>query len=678
MDRALALNPGYTWALGTKGEALRQMGRHEEAIQVLDQALAANPEYVFALTSKGEALRQLDRYEEAIQAFDQALALRPDYDWALGSKGEALRQLGRYEEALTFLNQAVSLDPGYAWALGRQGETLHTLERYEEALEAFDRALELSPEDAWVLPRKGEALRMLNRHEEALAVFDQALEASPDEAWIWASKGETLRMLDRYEEALEAEDWALELSPGYAWATAAKGQALLGLGRNEDAVETLKAALELEPENAWALAGMANALQQLDRYRESLEAIERAVELAPYDAWNNAFQGVMLLGTAHHEEALALLQRAVEQDPTIDWAQSHLGRTCYRLAGKHRQAMIDVEREQEPATAEDEKAAALELYKKAVEAAERAVVLNSGDTTWHTWLAESLRGLERKLPERAQYEYQWVIDTVGEMESLDHWAAGDAGWCHYRLGNHEAAERLLVEALGLKRDEPRSRTTIGLQLDLAQVVLLGGRYTLGLQQYSKALDLAGSKEPLVRRGLLDWSLFELEYETSQNKKLAEIPQVKRVLSIMYEAAGRCCYELGDWATAERMLARALAWRKDERKGEPYSAAVAGLQFELARAMTRGGRHAEGISQYERALEDMAGIDELHERRDLLERAKTDLREASAQDEGLAASPEIQQVLSRLEEAYEEVKAELEQAGFDAEPDEEWGEIASSL
>jgi tetratricopeptide (TPR) repeat protein len=267
-----------------------------------------------------------------------------------------------------------------------------------------------------------------------------------------------------------------------------------------------------------------------------------------------------------------------------------------------------------------------------------------------------------------------VIDRVGKMESLDHWAAGDAGWCHYRLGNYEAAERLLVEALGLKRDEPRSRTAIGLQLDLAQVVLSGGRYTLGLQQYSNALDLARDKEALVRRGLLDWSLFELEYETSQNKELAEIPQVKRVLSIMYEAAGRCCYELGDWARGERMLARALAWRE----GEPFSAAVAGLQFALALAMTRGGRREEGISQYERALEDATKISEPQERRDLLEQAQMDLKEASTEDEDLGASPEIQQVLSRLEEAYKEIEAELEQAGIVAEGDEEWGDIASLL
>ena len=56
--------------------------------------------------SKGFALYELGRYEEAIECYDKAIELDPDYADAWKHKGDALYELGRYEEAIECYDKA--------------------------------------------------------------------------------------------------------------------------------------------------------------------------------------------------------------------------------------------------------------------------------------------------------------------------------------------------------------------------------------------------------------------------------------------------------------------------------------------------------------------------------------------------------------------------------------------
>ena len=136
LDQALAQDPKNAWALDSKGAALFQLGRFDEAVTALDQALALDPKNAWALASKGEALRMLGRFDEAVTALDQALALDPKNAWALASKGEALLMLGRFDEAVTALDQALALDPKNAGALASKGLALLQLDHFDEAVTA--------------------------------------------------------------------------------------------------------------------------------------------------------------------------------------------------------------------------------------------------------------------------------------------------------------------------------------------------------------------------------------------------------------------------------------------------------------------------------------------------------------------------------------------------------------
>ncbi len=98
--RELSANPDHLGALQLKALCLNDLGRCDEAVEILDKILERRGDDVFALVGKGYGLLGSERYAEAIGCFDQALDLDPHVKEAKIYKGMALYLSGRYQEAL--------------------------------------------------------------------------------------------------------------------------------------------------------------------------------------------------------------------------------------------------------------------------------------------------------------------------------------------------------------------------------------------------------------------------------------------------------------------------------------------------------------------------------------------------------------------------------------------------
>ncbi|MCO8306383.1 tetratricopeptide repeat protein, partial [Streptomyces sp. RKCA744] len=76
--------------LGERGEVHRFAGRYEEAIALYDQALALDPGYAWALGSRALANEALGRRAEALADLERAVELRPGYAWAVAQRERLL------------------------------------------------------------------------------------------------------------------------------------------------------------------------------------------------------------------------------------------------------------------------------------------------------------------------------------------------------------------------------------------------------------------------------------------------------------------------------------------------------------------------------------------------------------------------------------------------------------
>ncbi|WNV03977.1 tetratricopeptide repeat protein [Candidatus Methylospira mobilis] len=84
-DRAVILEIGYAPAWHGRAVALKELGRHEEAVASFNRALELDPENAETLSNRAITLRELKRFDEALASFELASLINPDYPFLQGN-----------------------------------------------------------------------------------------------------------------------------------------------------------------------------------------------------------------------------------------------------------------------------------------------------------------------------------------------------------------------------------------------------------------------------------------------------------------------------------------------------------------------------------------------------------------------------------------------------------------
>ena len=214
IDRGPEFDRGYT----VRGEALMELGKKDEGLEVIKRGTEVGEGYLRARLVYGIRLKQAGQYNEAAVELGKVLKLDPDHPSALHNLGEVYREMGSETAALATLRKAwdVSKDPRSANSLGN---LLLTMGREGEALEYFTKAYNVKPyailarnlaENYEKLGQADEASRW---YKIALDGFDQELLKGGARADLLNGRSFCLAKLDRFEEAFADIDEAMKLKP---------------------------------------------------------------------------------------------------------------------------------------------------------------------------------------------------------------------------------------------------------------------------------------------------------------------------------------------------------------------------------------------------------------------------------------------------------------------------------
>jgi DNA-binding winged helix-turn-helix (wHTH) protein/tetratricopeptide (TPR) repeat protein len=172
LAHAVALNASSVEALGTFGQFLSAMGRHEEAIEAMQQAHRLDPRSVETLQHLAIVYWMAGQSERALEAVDDSLKVLPGSARAHYGRMLILDQLGRREEAMA--------------------ERLTTLRGLSVAQGLAEQVEELARSKGW---------------REAMAVWIALLERTnrwEGAAQQWMTVGESSRALDALEHCVQA------------------------------------------------------------------------------------------------------------------------------------------------------------------------------------------------------------------------------------------------------------------------------------------------------------------------------------------------------------------------------------------------------------------------------------------------------------------------------------------
>lgn len=190
---------GRLWACYS--EALRELGRYQEALAAARQALNSEPHVVSWRIELGLALKGLGRDDEAERCFRDVLAADPNQAAAWNNLGILLFERGCFSEARACYERVLALRPHHLEALVNAGALLFELGELEQARDCCARAVELAPN--MVAARRGLAVaeRAFGNPREALAQLEYALTLAPEDAATALKMAGVLGDLGRFEEA---------------------------------------------------------------------------------------------------------------------------------------------------------------------------------------------------------------------------------------------------------------------------------------------------------------------------------------------------------------------------------------------------------------------------------------------------------------------------------------------
>jgi tetratricopeptide (TPR) repeat protein len=359
LEGVLERDPENLNALRELMAALAQLGRHDEAVAVIERTLELDDRPAPILVLHAQIERRRGRTERALELTGHAIEIEPRLESAWIEKISLLNEMGATAEARRTLDLALEASPDsqrlnvmYARLVEIADDDLGSAEA------RLRRALERDPFIVEGYQILASLLTSEDRTEEAVVLLEAGLGHFPEDVDLRTRLGMLLARMGRTREAEVQLGRALDLSssplpqvqaaldalvaqrrvpgteatgaqpPGDSRGTEPSLQraaSLLGAGRLDEAEAELERLLARSPDNIEALIGMASVQMQRQNAAGIEKYMRRVLEVAPRraDVWSDL--GLVLEGQGRTQEAEDCFQRALEIEPGLPQALINLG-----------------------------------------------------------------------------------------------------------------------------------------------------------------------------------------------------------------------------------------------------------------------------------------------------------------------------------------------------------------
>jgi len=224
------------------------------------------------------ALSELGRHDEALEVLTPALDRFEDAPRLHATLGVVLCNRGNLEEACEALETALMLDPADEVVLANLALVCEKLRDFERALELYDAALEHGGAADWILPRRASVLCELGEAEAARRTLLRYVSIHPDDASQWILLGVLFGHDGQFDKACRCFERAEKLAPELPslrmnWALTAIRAGDLAAARGQ-----LERLARREPDSARVCLLRAMLFEECGQTRAAEDEYVRAVE----------------------------------------------------------------------------------------------------------------------------------------------------------------------------------------------------------------------------------------------------------------------------------------------------------------------------------------------------------------------------------------------------------------
>jgi tetratricopeptide (TPR) repeat protein len=282
------MTPDEVDSILEQASELLEAGKAAETLaclRPLDDGLVEAEHRIEHGSLKSWALTELGRHDEAIRLLEPLVEEFPESSRLLGSLGVALSNAGDLEDAADALEHAVECDETNNSALANLGVVYERLRDYRRAMEMYDKAQEQGADIDWLLQRKATVQSEMGDVKAAKSSLRRYLSLAPEDAAEWVSLAILHSDENEFDRAFQCYRQAEQISPESASLRLNWGVTAVRAGDLNAAREQLRLLERLEPGQSRPLLLKSFILEESKNLEGALEHYDRAIAVArPDDA----------------------------------------------------------------------------------------------------------------------------------------------------------------------------------------------------------------------------------------------------------------------------------------------------------------------------------------------------------------------------------------------------------
>ena len=280
---ALTHSPDYGEAWFNLGLAYQVMRQPEEALGPLEKACALLTGNVPCQNAYGQALRDAGQVEKAINVFEALLIANPNYVKGWHNLAIARRVQFQHEDALVACRKAIALAPKLAEFRYLEGNICFELGNFDEADVAYRTALALKPDYVEVHVSINKLYWEFKKDDLLGKSFEVGIKHNPVSVSLWMGYVTALEKAERFQEAETVRARAKEYIGKQPEFLQSQAAAHVRLGKMDHARDVFETAVACDEERKATRLAYAQFLIKEAEYDRALVHLDKAGELAPLD-----------------------------------------------------------------------------------------------------------------------------------------------------------------------------------------------------------------------------------------------------------------------------------------------------------------------------------------------------------------------------------------------------------
>ena len=287
-DQWISSEPKAALAYFVKGQACKQLGEKEHAVEAFSRAIKLDSKLDAAYGERGWLHYSAGRYREAERDFSALVALTPTA-LAYTSRAQANEKLGNAKAVIADCTKVIQLNPKDLSSYELRANALFKTGPYDMCVEDWKKAIALDPKAERLRLGLGYALTKTYDHEAVVEEMTKAIDCGIRTIEVYKIRADAFYKQESYERC--AEDLTVILTK-FGTIERWKRWDYLKLRaraylRNKEYAKSEKDsadALAIAPDDSKSYYSRADARQHLGKFKEAIQDLTQLIKYDPNDS----------------------------------------------------------------------------------------------------------------------------------------------------------------------------------------------------------------------------------------------------------------------------------------------------------------------------------------------------------------------------------------------------------